>query len=178
MIRAASMPGDGEMRTTTAGLLALTAALLGGCAMHGHGPGHHAQMAEQLYRMPLVTVKAGLISVSPEPLVLRRSEAADEIVWVLPPGLTFQKNGIQIDGLLLGGNGEPLAPRQDAHVGVAAKPDPRSAGHFRCEPRGERQFACKLDKKQSRPGIYKYTIRLMQDGKALPPADPHIYHPD
>ncbi|MEN9630878.1 MAG: hypothetical protein RJA10_4106, partial [Pseudomonadota bacterium] len=108
------------MRTTTAGLLVLTAALLGGCAMHGHGPDHHARMAEQLYRMPLVTVKAGLISVSPEPLVLRRSEAADEIVWVLPPGLTFQKNGIQIEGLLRGANGEYLPPKQDAHVGVPA----------------------------------------------------------
>ena len=166
------------MRTTTAGLLALTAALLGGCAMNGHGPGHHGRMAEQLYRMPLVTVKAGLISVSPEPLVLRKSEAGDEIVWNLPPGLTFQERGITVDGLLRDAKGERLRPVQDAHVGVAAKPEPGTDKHFKCEARGRQQYVCKVDKKMSQVGIYKYTIRLMQDGKALPPADPSIYHPD
>lgn len=166
----------------TAGLLALaaalTAALTAGCAMHAHDPSHHGRMAEQLYRFPLVSVKAGLISVSPEPLVLRRSESVDEIVWTLPPGLSFAKDGIRIEGLLLGRNGEPLPPRQDAHVTPDAKPDPRTAAHFRCEPRGAQQFACKVDRSQSRLGIYKYTIRVLQDGKALAPADPHIYHPD
>lgn len=160
------------------GAAALIAALGAGCAMHAHDPSHHARMAEQLYRYPLVSVKAGLVSVSPEPLVLRRSEAVDEIVWTLPAGLSFAKEGIRIEGLLLGRNGEPLPPRQDAHLSADARPDPRTAAHFRCEPRGVQQFACKVDRGQSRPGIYKYTIRVLQDGKALAPADPNIYHPD
>jgi hypothetical protein len=135
-------------------------------------------MSDRLYVNPLITVKAGIISVSPEPLVLRKSDAGDEIVWNLPPGLTFQDRGISVDGLLQDAKGERLRPNQDAHVGVATKLEPGSDKHFKCEVRGKQQYACKVDKKVSQKGIYKYTIRLKQDGKDLPAADPSIYHPD
>lgn len=155
---------------------ALSASVLGGCAMQHHDRAGH--LSERLYQRPLVTLKAGILSVSPEPLVLRRSEATTDIVWSLPPGLSFGKAGIAIEGLLLGRDDQPLPPRQDAHLAEGSKPDPSTRDHFRCAPRSEREFACTVDKKAARVGIYKYTIHVRQGGKDLPPADPNIFHLD
>lgn len=153
-------------------------AVLSGCAMHHHD--HAGHIGERLYLQPLVTVKADIVSVSPEPLVLRRSEANDRLVWNLPRGLSFPKEGpgIRIEGLLLDAKGEPLRPVQDAHLTPGAKPDPRTQAHWKCTTVDPQRVECTVDRKQSRVGIYKYTIRVVAGGKELRPADPHIYHPE
>jgi hypothetical protein len=154
----------------------LSVAVLGGCATQHHDHARH--MSEMLYQRPLVTVKGDIISVSPEPLVMFKSDPKAEVVWTLPSGYSFARRGITIEGLLLGRTDEPLTPRQDAQLSEGAKPDPGTRNHFVCEPRGAQQYACKADPKLVRNGIYKYSVRVLKDGKELPVADPNIFHLD
>jgi hypothetical protein len=87
--------------------------------------------------------------VSPEPLIFRAGGGEVAIVWQLPRGATyrFPDNGIVIDG------------RQEEIV--------------RCGPRNEGlEFSCV--NLRSKPGKYKYTIRVLDGTKPLQPLDPTI----
>ncbi|MCA0241797.1 MAG: hypothetical protein LCI02_13135 [Proteobacteria bacterium] len=132
--------------------LVAVAALLGGCMGHHmpHGSGGAmGPRGEAMYANPLVSVKGGVIAVSPDPLVFTKDEKNVRITWRLGAGdLRFPENGIVIEG-----------PRQDEIVD--------------CKPgEGGREFSCL--NRNTRPGKYKYTIRVMQDGKELRPRDPEI----
>ena len=138
--------------------LVAAAALLGGCVghhmHHGGGPGGPmGPRGEAMHVNPLVSVKGGVVSVSPDPLVFLKGEKDVRITWRLgAQGLSFPENGIVIEG-----------PKQDEIVD--------------CKPgEGGRDFSCL--NRHSRPGTYKYTIRVLQDGKALKPLDPNIMNLD
>ena len=138
--------------------LVAVAALLGGCMGHHmhHGGGSDGAMGprgEAMYANPLVSVKVGEIAVSPDPLIFRKDEKNVRITWRLGAGdLRFPENGIVIEG-----------PRQDEIVD--------------CKPgEGGRDFSCL--NRNTRPGKYKYTIRVMKGDKALEPRDPNIMNLD
>ena len=84
-------------------------ALLGGCAMHPHHPDgpRGPYRGEAQHQQVRVTVKGGIISVSPEPLVFLRSEREQRIQWLLPRGLSFADNG---NLLLVADADDPLLP--------------------------------------------------------------------
>jgi hypothetical protein len=48
-------------------------------------------------------------------------------------------------------------------------------GEFRCNVNGNRtQVHC--NDRNSRPGEYKYTVKVLKDGQPLPPLDPFVYN--
>ncbi len=138
--------------------LVAVAALLGGCMGHhmhqGGGPGGPmGPRGEMMHANPLVTVKGNQISVSPDPLVFLKDEKNVRITWRLGDGgLSFADNGIVVEG-----------PKQDEIVDCR----PGASG---------RDFSCL--NRNSRPGRYKYTIRVLKDGKPLVPRDPEIMNLD
>lgn len=90
----------------------------------------------------------GVVVVDQEPIVIPRNEPDALIVWQLlgDPDFAFGDDGITVN-------------------------DPND--EFRCRVREQRrQFECKF--KNSRPGVYKYTIRVNQGLSKLDPLDPHI----
>ena len=98
---------------------------------------------------PNITVASGgYIVVDQEPIVVPKSEKDFVIVWQLPRDsvYTFPEDGI-----------------------VVARGD----DEFKCNLEGGRQrFTCRF--RNSKPGIYKYTIKVMESTKLLEPLDPHI----
>jgi hypothetical protein len=99
---------------------------------------------------PQVTVLAGKIQVQPDPIVFAKDQVNVTLTWQLPPDgkFTFAENGIVFE---------------------------KAAGDevVNCH-RGERptEFTCL--NRHTRPGIYKYDVRVLEDGKALDPLDPHM----
>lgn len=109
---------------------------------------------------PVVTFKDGRIAVVPEPLIFKVGGGPVEIVWRIDGKLQFaDKDGITIDGELAVRDGPIVNPRQDEIVNCRASED-------------RQQFTC--TNKRSRKGIFKYTVRLVQDGRPLPAHDPGI----
>jgi hypothetical protein len=95
-----------------------------------------------------VAVRDGHIVVNQEPIYVKTKDAT--IIWRVPFGASFT-----IDAIDFTGEGRP------------------PEGEFTCARRDDgRVFTC-LDR-NSRPGRYKYTIRVTQDGKALEPLDPYV----
>jgi len=112
---------------------------------------------------PVVNVAKGAVTgVTPDPLHFGRGETNVRITWQLASGYRFAANGISIDGELIGGLKGRLEPRQTEIL--------------ECMPNEDRtRYTCL--NKNSRPGVYKYTVRLvMADGNALTPFDPHIFN--
>lgn len=92
---------------------------------------------------PVVRVVNGQPTVDPEPLTFRKEQRNVTIVWKLEdsPGFTFTEDGIGIDGEV---TATGLQPQDEIVEG-------------RRTANGE-QFVWR--NKNSRPGTYKYTIRL------------------
>ncbi|MBK7061950.1 MAG: hypothetical protein IPI03_04635 [Rubrivivax sp.] len=144
-------------------------ALLGGCAMHPHHPDgpRGPYRGEAQHQQVRVTVKGGIISVSPEPLVFLRSEREQRIQWLLPRGLSFADNGITIEGQLLDpATKRPLRPVPDATKTERALVDRSQQELVDCRPEADGQRYSCLNR-NSRPGVYRYTIRVRADGKLL-----------
>ena len=103
--------------------------LLGGCMghhmRHGGGPGGPmGPRGEAMHANPVVSVKGGQISVSPDPLVFLKDEKNVRITWQLGgAGLSFPQNGIVIEG-----------PRQDEIVDCRP-------GHLTARIHTQRNFA-------------------------------------
>lgn len=109
---------------------------------------------------PLVTISNGKIAVEPEPLVFKVGGGAVDIVWRTDGKTLFAaENGIVIDGEVAVKDGPIINPRQDEIVNCRASQDRTT-------------YTC--TNKRSRKGLFKYTVRLVQDGKPLPPHDPGI----
>ena len=150
-------------------LALVAAAVLAGCAGHRH---HHAggDGPRSMHFNPMVSVKGGVVSIAPEPLVFLRSEKNVDITWRLPPGLSFPENGIVIEGRV-------IEPPKGATTATARQGLDSRQEEIVCPKQpGGQTFTCK--NRNSRPGIYKYTIRVLQDGKPLPAYDPSIMNLD
>jgi hypothetical protein len=164
------------------GLMLVAAAALGACSHDSKRISEAA--AEALHANPVLTVRgSGLISVAPEPIVLRLAEQKEPIVWRLPSGFTFQvkgrkvdkeekeeRDGIEILGLVVDSQGRPVAPGPDAlkESGLDLKADEARA--FRCAPANAERtaFACQVDQRLVKKGIYRYAIRLRdKSGKRI-----------
>lgn len=94
-----------------------------------------------------VSAVDGQIVVNQEPIYVKAKDAT--IVWRVPFGssLTFPRDGIVV---------------RDA-------PD----GEFRCSGADDGKIFTCIDR-NSKPGRYKYTIKLQDGGKPLEPLDPFI----
>ena len=94
------------------------------------------------------------VFVDQEPIYLRNVDDRVVIAWALPVAparYTFDREGIQIVGVASGAPGP---------VGL------------RCVP-GRKIFSCSYNRPP--PGTkYKYTVRVLEDGKPLPALDPYI----
>lgn len=142
------------MKKLLAGVVVML--LLGGCA---------AQQAGRAPERPLVDVAGDAVQrVAPDPLRFRQGKGAVVITWALSAdGYSFPANGITIDGELDRPKGKLKGRDQDQVVD--------------CKPVANgRQFQCLY--RNSRPGAFKYTVRVLRDGKALPPFDPEITNID
>jgi len=98
---------------------------------------------------PHVSVVDGKhIVVNQEPIIIPRNEKDKTITWNLPKdsSYSFPADGIVID---------------------------RAGDEFKCHlGEDKKKFSCK--NRNSKPGRYKYTIKVMDGGKPLEPLDPVI----
>lgn len=134
------------------------ALLLGGCASHHHGPMRGPER-------PVVEVGGDSVkAVSPDPLRFRVGQGAAVITWRLgADGYAFAANGIVIDGELDRPGGKLKSREQNEIID--------------CRPLANgRQFQC--INRNTRAGAFKYTVRVLRDGKALAPFDPEIMNID
>jgi hypothetical protein len=136
------------MRTRTF-VAALSTLLLAACAHHPHGPGEGYGRVPDATRPQVAVVAGQHVVVSPEPLVFPSGGGEVVIIWQLPRGASyrFPENGIVIDG------------KQEEII--------------RCSPRNDGlEFSCL--NRHTKPGKYKYTIRVLDGSKPLEPLDPFI----
>lgn len=99
---------------------------------------------------PTVVVRSGKIeSVSPDPLVFEADQKNVTISWSLPAGsnLTFPADGIAFE------------KGQEEIVRCAVGQNPQT---YTCLNR------------HTRPGEFKYTVRVLDAGRALEPLDPTV----
>ena len=95
-----------------------------------------------------VAINNGRLVVSQEPIYVNTKDAT--IVWYVSPFSSAR------------------FPREGA---VTFRDTPE--GEFRCATSEDARAVSCLDR-YTRPGRYKYTIRLTQDGKELEPLDPFV----
>jgi hypothetical protein len=152
----------------------LAASLLGACASHHHGPSHGPSAASPLV---FIAFKDGLkpaVAVTPDPLYFRKDQVNVRIVWRLPEGLglTFPANGIVIEGEVT--NKPPnndKTPRGDATQSLRVVKEQNEIVDCRLAE-GGLEFSCLY--RHTRPGVFKYTVRVLSDGKELAPLDPLV----
>ena len=123
------------------------ATLLAGCAgvLKDLGLGGKEDPANPVVSLSLF----GNQRVWPDPLVFEPEQKDVTITWRLDgEGLTFATNGIFFEDR-----------QQEEIVRCTIGKDPRT-------------FSCL--NRHTKKGEYKYTIRLLQDGKPLPPYDPRV----
>lgn len=151
---------------------------MSGCAMHPHDRAGH--LGDRLHDRPIVTVRGGLLSVAPEPVVFsmgefrKREPAQRVLVWELPAGYRFNPDGgIQFKGMvpaakpgsnqttIMGSTDARLEPASDAFRCEAVRENPRA---FRC--------AVNVDQLQLRRA-YRYWIRVITDKGDRIEWDPH-----
>lgn len=154
-------------------------ALLAGCGHHGR-MGHHGGMpgtAAQHFN-PVVSVRDGQISVSPDPLVFAKGERGP-IVWRLPPGLQFaEKGGVTIDGEvpLAGADRKSKATEWQGRAKFFSGqllPQEEIVG---CRLVTAREFSC--DNRNTRAGVYRYTLRVIDDKGVSIVWDPTVMNND
>jgi hypothetical protein len=119
-------------------------------------------------RTPQVTVSEGRIVVTPEILFYFQDERDFIITFQLPKesGLTFPaKEAVVIEGELT-----DALIRSGDRIAVVLNPDQKEIERF-CRRLSDIEVACR--NLHTRPGVYKYTIRVNgKDGRPLPSRDP------
>lgn len=128
-----------------------------------------AQPDQASSERPVVSLVNGAIQVQPDPLRFNRDKRNVVINWRLPADakVRFAENGIVIDGEVEGPNA------RDMKKGAAVKPQ-NEVVECRRTANGL-QFTCL--NRNTRVGVFKYTIRLVNEqGAPLPPFDPHIFN--
>lgn len=133
----------------------LAAAALTGCAHYEH----HKTLARSS-DTPQITVKDGKLDITPSTLYFTPGQKDVKITWKLPAGqgLRFMKDGIVIEGEILDRviRGTPNSVALDA----------QQREIINCEAAADGQsFTCL--NRNSRPGIYKYTVRVYSGDKLL-----------
>ena len=143
-------------------IAALFAVLLAGCAHHDRRGGDKEVNATT----PQVSVVDGRV-VAPAALVYLRGQPAVTITWQLPRDakVRFAENGIVIEGRLLN---EVL--RGDKPSVVL---DPRQNDIVDCK-RGREGLEFSCLNKHTQPGIFKYTIRLIDESQKQLVLDPAV----
>jgi hypothetical protein len=154
---------------------ALAASLLGACAHRHHG-GSFDPAAPRVF----ITFKDGLkpaVAVFPDPLYFRKEQTNVRIVWRLPEGLglKFPDNGIVIEGEVT--NKPPTNDRTQRGDATQALRIVKEQNEIvDCRPaEGGLEFSCLY--RHTRPGYFKYTIRVLSDGRLLEPLDPSVMGP-
>jgi hypothetical protein len=122
---------------------------------------------------PQVTVRVDAVAVGPDPLIFERSERDFRIVWRLQQAdLTFPENGIVIDGQLMHSSGQAVAPGADAGKKGQFVLDAKQTEIVDCRVSEDRRaFSCL--NRHTKPGVYRYTIRVLNKGK-LVQSDPTV----
>jgi hypothetical protein len=120
---------------------------LAGCAHQHHGRMMGGYLPDPLNPQVFVVDGRG-IAVNQEPIYIARDRKDVRIVWSLPAGsaYTFPDDGIVVQ---------------------------ENRGEFKCSMgESKQQFACQFA--NSRPGKFKYNIKVLDGGKPLTPLDPSI----
>lgn len=121
---------------------------------------------------PQVDVRDGVIVVVPEPLGFKARTGEIPIIWSLPQwgDLSFPPNGIVVEGEIV----VPLPiDSKDRQARESIVVDRQQKEIVNCEPiPGGKKFRCL--NRNTRPGVYKYTIRVLQNGVPLRPLDPTL----
>jgi len=145
--------------------------LVTGCAMHvNHGhkpggdhvgggdhPGCRPGVCQPDPANPRVLVQHGFLTVDQEPLRFFKAQGPVRITWQLPAKgpYTFPANGIVVENIR-GEKGQPV--KEEFSCGV--------------DKQNPQRFFC--DNRNSGHGSYKYTVRVLMNGKELEPLDPVI----
>jgi hypothetical protein len=105
-------------------------------------------------------VQGGQINVSPDPLVFVPGEKGT-ITWQLPKDgrLRFAPRGIEINGRISD------STRAGCDNCVALVPQNEI---IKCQPVGENGLAFACENLHTMPGLYKYTIRVLQKDSQTP----------
>jgi hypothetical protein len=144
---------------------ALALVLLAGCAHH---KGTRAYVPSlELRSTPQVEVRDGKIVV-PNSLVYFKGETDVTIRWQLPSSSSqrFPENGITIDGIIT----DKVIREGNRIIGVVIDPNQQEIVDCKRAKDGL-EFTCL--NRNTKPGIYKYTIRV-QDGDKLLVLDPGV----
>ncbi len=161
-------------------LLAALAAtfVMTGCSLHPRHhdprPGPGTTSADALHTQPLLTVREGIISVAPEPIVVSISELRKKnqpIVWRLPAGYRFQKLGIEVLGV--------LPPTLEALKNTTLVPNPVGKAALECQAveKDEQAFACRFTERAVK-GVYRYAIRVIDPAGKPIDWDPSVFAMD
>ena len=132
--------------------LAAYAVLLAGCATYKGVPEFEDRTR------PQVTIRDGQIAVSPGILFYFQDERNVTVVWQLPKDgrYTFpRENGIVIEGEII--DDVIRAKEKGGRDSVAL--DRSQTEIVECRARSEVEFTCL--NRHTRPGVYKYTIRVI-----------------
>jgi hypothetical protein len=109
---------------------------------------------------PQVRVENGRIQLVPDVMVFRTDQRNVVVTWQLPAGarLRFADNGIVIEGEVT----EQLIKGQPPSVAL----NPRQNEIVDCKRSADGlSFSCL--NRHTRTGVYKYTIRVLQDGRIV-----------
>lgn len=142
--------------------------VLAGCATSSGAP-----PPLEVRSRPQVDVRNGRIVVAPEILSFFSDEREVLIVWQLPKDSRFRfasKDSIaREDGIVIEGRLAEQVQRE----GRDSIPLEKQDEIVRCSARnGGLEFACL--NRHTRSGIYKYTIRVLDGTRPLPPLDPWV----
>ena len=158
----------------TLGAMAAAAALLAGCSSHHH---HMHRLGDALHSRPLVTVRQGIISVAPEPIVFSIKEQRGPIVWNAPAGFTFPGNGIEILGQVVDREKRPVPPDVRVLKDPTLSVDPQGKRAFDCRAneKNREEFSCQPVAGVVQRGVYRYVIRLLDKDNKVLDSDPSIF---
>jgi hypothetical protein len=109
---------------------------------------------------PQVSVQNGQIDVSPDPMVFVPGEKGT-LTWELPKGagLRFAARGIEINGRI----SDSL--RKGCDDCVALEPQTEI---IKCAAVGDNGLAFACENLHTKPGLYKYTIRVLRGDSQTP----------
>lgn len=155
----------------------LAAVVLTGCAMHGHHGDRGGPRADRLHAFPMLTVRHGVISVAPDPIVIKRSEDKGPLTFLAPAGYTFPaKDGIEFLGIVTDRQGNPVLPdpRELKNSGFELQVEARNAFSCRASD-SRREFICDIVPERLKKGIYRYAMRLQDSSGKLIESDPSVF---
>jgi hypothetical protein len=157
--------------------VALAAVFLAGCASHET---HLRRLGDQLHVTPLVTAPFGygIVSISPDPIVLDLKAKEPKITWLAPEGFTFpidqRDRGIEIVGLVVDADGKSVDLRRSPNAlkapGLRIRPG--TAEHFKCS-HAPTTVTC-VPVQVVKGGVYRYVIRVRDKAGNQLVGDPSV----